>query len=78
MKKDFNILILGSDFNSYCMARCYHELYNEKVEEYLSTYDMESEAALKEKYGEEKVNDAILTELVMDFLMENAVITEAE
>jgi len=54
------------------------ELYNEKVEEYLSTYDMESEAALKEKYGEEKVNDAILTELVMDFLMENAVITEAE
>ncbi|MCI9177248.1 MAG: ATP-grasp domain-containing protein [Clostridia bacterium] len=31
MKKKFNVLILGSDFNSYYMARCYHELYHEKV-----------------------------------------------
>lgn len=31
MKENFNVLILGSDFNCYYMARCYHELYHEKV-----------------------------------------------
>lgn len=28
---EFNVLIIGSDANAYYMARCYHELYNEKA-----------------------------------------------
>lgn len=31
MDRNFNVLILGSDFNTYSMSRCYHEIYNEKV-----------------------------------------------
>lgn len=29
---EFKILIVGSDINAYYMARCYHELYNRKVD----------------------------------------------
>lgn len=29
---DFKVLIIGSDINAYYMARCYHELYNKKVD----------------------------------------------
>lgn len=31
MEKKFDVLILGCDFNTYYMARCYHELFHEKV-----------------------------------------------
>ena len=31
-KKKFTVLILGSDINAYNMARCFHEIYNEKVD----------------------------------------------
>lgn len=32
MKANFDVLILGSDFNAYYLARCYHELYHKKVD----------------------------------------------
>jgi len=54
------------------------ELYNEKVAAYVTAYGVEDEAALKTQYGEDTVNSAILSEVVIDFLIENAVIAEAE
>ena len=29
---EFKVLIIGSDINAYYMARCYHELYNRKID----------------------------------------------
>lgn len=36
--KNFTVLILGSDMNAYYMARCYHELYNCKVDMMARTF----------------------------------------
>ncbi len=32
MEQNFDVVILGSDFNTYYMARCYHEIYQKKVD----------------------------------------------
>lgn len=32
MEQNFGVVILGSDFNTYYMARCYHEIFNKKVD----------------------------------------------
>jgi len=31
IKIEFDVLILGNDFNTYYMSRCFHELYNKKA-----------------------------------------------
>ena len=54
------------------------EIYNEMALEYAASYGYEDIASFVEAYGEETVRDAILSELVMQFLMDNAVITEVQ
>ena len=51
-------------------------IYDEMSKEYAEVYGYEDVASFVEAYGEETVNDALLAELVMDFLIENAVIAE--
>lgn len=52
------------------------ELYNEKALEYAVSYGYEDIASFEEAYGAENVKSAILSEMVMEFLVDNAVITE--
>jgi len=54
------------------------EIYNEMALEYAVSYGYEDIASFVEAYGEETVRDAILSELVMGFLIDNAVITEVQ
>lgn len=54
------------------------EIYNEKALEYAKAYEHEDVAGFVEEYGEETVRSAILSELVMEFLIDNAVITEVQ
>lgn len=54
------------------------DIYNAKAAEYAEAYGYEDVASFVEDYEEEQVRSAILSELVMDFIIENAVITEAE
>jgi len=50
--------------------------YDEKSKEYAEAYGYEDVTEFVKEYGEETVRDALMAELVMDFLIENAVIAE--
>lgn len=52
------------------------EIYNEKALEYALSYGFEDIASFEESYGAERVKTAILSEMVMELLIDNAVITE--
>ena len=54
------------------------EIYNEKAMEYAKSYGYEEIAAFEEAYGKDLIRSSILTELVMQFIIDNAVISVAE
>lgn len=54
------------------------EIYNSKVAEYAEAYGYEESAEFIEAYGEDVVRKSLLAELVMDFIIDNAVIAEAQ
>lgn len=54
------------------------ELYNEKVTEYAANYGYEDVASFVENYGEDVVRKSLLAELVMEFIIDNAVIADAQ
>lgn len=54
------------------------EIYNTMAAEYATSYGYEDVASFVADYTEETVRSAILSELVMDVIIENAVIAEAE
>lgn len=49
------------------------DVYNSKIEEYVSNYGYESADALKEAVPEEEINEQIYTELGRQFVIDNAV-----
>ena len=52
------------------------ELYNQEVAEYAEYYGYDDVAEFEEANGKDNIRDSILSELVMEFIIENAVITE--
>lgn len=54
------------------------ELYNEEVAEYAEYYGYDDVAEFEEANGKDNIKDSILSELVMDFIIEKAVITDAQ
>ena len=54
------------------------DVYDTKAVEYAESYGYEDVASFVEANGEETVRETILAELVMDFIVENAIITEAQ
>lgn len=54
------------------------EVYEEKIAEYAESYGYDDTESFLEAYGEDTVKDAILAEVVMDFIIDNATIVEAD
>lgn len=54
------------------------EVYEEKIAEYAESYGYDDTESFLTAYGEDTVKDAILAEVVMDFIIDNATIVEAE
>ena len=54
------------------------ELYDSKINEYSAAYGYEDSAAFVEDYGEDVVRKSLLAELVMEFIIDNAVIADAQ
>ena len=54
------------------------EIYNNNVVEMAAYYGYEDIAEFEDANGVDAIKEAILSELVMNFIIENAVITEAE
>lgn len=53
-------------------------VYTEKATEYATNYGYEDLASFEEAYGEDYIRESLFAEIVMDFIIENAVISEAE
>lgn len=53
-------------------------IYDEKVTELAEYYGFEDVASFEEQNGKDLIKDSILSELVMQFIIDNAVISEAE
>lgn len=54
------------------------EVYEEKIAEYAESYGYDDTESFLSAYGEDTVKDAILAEVVMDFIIDNATIVEAD
>ncbi len=54
------------------------EIYNSMAEEYAAAYEYDDVEDFVKALGEDMVREAFLTKIVMDFVIENAVITEAQ
>ena len=54
------------------------EVYNERGLEYAGQYGYEDMASFEADYGAEEIREVILYDLVMDYIISNAVITDAE
>ena len=54
------------------------EEYNKMTEEYAKNYGYEDAAGFIEAFGEDMVRETLIAEMVMEFIIENAVIAEAQ